>query len=533
MTRGGSGDANAKGGRWSYAIEILLYPLIGLVCTPLRLLQALWRSRVVLLNPRRFIHFVCPNALNVFFYRTRALDFHRFGRSGISPYQALGNCRIASQFFYTKLSLYAYEKWSAALLLLGMLAWVLGHAVYLDGFDDVQCWAVMGLLLGSTIFYCNAFILQNYNVLGWVFFPLFLERMIAEDPLGAGLWLVVIAFVSFTLCLIGILCLGVLFLLSFSWSWIFAAIPAGLKFSTHFLYLLRRDASAAGIAETARAVGAIRTKVQYKRTLGMINLAQLYSMGLYGVFIACFYWETGGVPALLWVGLVIGILNIELLRFADYQSVQLLVVSLAAAYTLQVGEAWLLLPLFIVANPIAISLIAPQRKGVISIVPKIEPVTLEGLIEQTDSFLAAVPKNGRVFQMFRDPCGDRNRLFDGFRMLIEPLHYCCSKREIHFMPTWGALTLLNYEGAPRLWGNSLEDARALAKQWQAGYVIVYTDGSDLDKNLLAANDLEICGSLDWNEFGEILEVLTPPDHTEGRWPTLWLLRVCGVDSVTN
>ena len=101
------------------------------------------------------------------------------------------------------------------------------------------------------------------------------------------------------------------------------------------------------------------------------------------------------------------------------------------------------------------------------------------------------------------------------------------------MPTWGALTLLNYEGAPRLWGNSLEDARALAKQWQAGYVIVYTDGSNLDKNLLAANDLEICGSLDWNEFGEILEVLSPPDHTGGRWPTLWLLRVCGMDSVAN
>ena len=156
-------------------VQLIGYPLITLIVTPFRLVQSLWNCRVLLSSRiSDYAHFNIHTGLNSLFYHTRALNLKRFGRSEKSPYLGLGDFNLARCFHYSLFSLYGYWKGGAALVLLCMLGWWGSIILFVEAsFSIIEC-VLLLLILISTNFYANTFRYQNYNAVGWLFFPLFI-----------------------------------------------------------------------------------------------------------------------------------------------------------------------------------------------------------------------------------------------------------------------------------------------------------------------------------------------------------------------
>ena len=120
---------------------------------------------------------------------------------------------------------------------------------------------------------------------------------------------------------------------------------------------------------------------------------------------------------------------------------------------------------------------------------------------------------------FDDPQNQYEKLFDGYRVLIQLPKYVSSFKKTHFMPDFWGVFELNYEGAPNIWGRSPTEVLDNVERWDAQYVIVYQeDEINLDLKWTDAG-FEVMTSFDWKKYEcQLNETLLP-------MPVWWLLKV--------
>jgi hypothetical protein len=138
-----------------------------------------------------------------------------------------------------------------------------------------------------------------------------------------------------------------------------------------------------------------------------------------------------------------------------------------------------------------------------------------------EKFLCPVSKGQRILMIFDDPKGVREKVFDGYRILLELPHYVAAKNEVHFMPDWWGLSELNYEGAPDFWGRDVASVLKNADYWQADFVIIYQEaGTELASKWQEVG-FEVKGRFSWSDYAEDLRGNNP---YPGLTPNWWLLR---------
>ena len=77
-------------------MRLLFYPVTQIIVTPIRLVQLLLNSLVLLRGQwGDYSGFVPQTAFNVIFYWTRALNIFKYGRKGRSPYIGWGDYPLA------------------------------------------------------------------------------------------------------------------------------------------------------------------------------------------------------------------------------------------------------------------------------------------------------------------------------------------------------------------------------------------------------------------------------------------------------
>jgi hypothetical protein len=488
-------------------VEALLYPVL----TPLYAAMAWGRSlpaaRALLTEPPgRYRGFHPQNALTSFFYATQWLNIARFGRQGISPLVGLGRYPLSRWFHLTLVSSCLYAHAGAACTLGGTLAWLALHGVWLGSASSGWTAVVLLTLASSATALAMAFTRQNYNILGWLWLPLALYAVHLELwPLAALIWLVA-SFTSVTVVAAALPLMLAHAMFTSQAAPVLCLVPALLKLCAHLALKSGTAGPAGSIGVMGRIIGVVSRGARYRRTSMRLRPFSAYFIILYATACAAITWDQG-LPALPLTALALFVINQLWVRFADEQSMILLFTSVLAAHVLAAPPspmAWL--ALLWAVNPMPVFLgLANFRVGrsLVRIEP-LRPFDHAPLEQAIEAMVAPVDAGSRILFAFEDPGGVYERVFDGYRVLLElPLHVC-ARRSVHLFPDWHAVAETNRIGAPDFWGRVPERVLQHARTFGAGYVCAYTRP---DENLAGAwADLGfvLVSRFDWAEWSDEL-----------------------------
>jgi len=501
---------------WLGWFRLALYPVTTLFTTPYRLIQTLWNCRVLAKGDfKQYNRFTLIGAINSLFYWALALNFSRLGRSGRSPYLSLGDYSLLLQFQNTLISLNAYWKSSNLTILVGMFGWWASHLLWLNEVPSSWVALVMGLTLICTSFYANTFSLQNYNALGWLFFPLALYGMLTGQwSLSLVGWLLA-SFTSYTVCFIGGILSLALSILNMSIFPALVFIPAGIKMLTHLYPSVKNNSLAESIQTVLKAIGFIKGNAKYIKNLKLSPRNAYYGILYFQFCVVSFL--IGSDTQLIWVGLGIFYLNAFHFRFADDQSINMMMLGLASAILMLNKEWWLLPSFWLLASP------TPLFAGfyclrVLDIVPKLAPFPIQTFLSGMEEFLKPVEKDNKIFMAFNHPKGDYAKIFDGYKSHVQLPYYIANKREFLIFPNALSVFEANYEGAPEFWGREVDEVLANVKKWDANYVIIYQEEETLldDKWLQAG--FRPLAEFDWENYSSYT------DEYDIEKPKWWLLQ---------
>ncbi len=490
------------------AAEAALYPLLTPCFVAVAWVRSLWCARILLDGQwDRCQGFHPQNALTSFFYKTQWLNFARYGRRGASPIVGLGNYPLSRWFHLSLLSSCLYANAGAVSTLAGTLAWVLLHLVWLDAAASSWVVGVAVVFLFSSTAFAMAFRRQNYNILGWMWLPLALYAVLtAQWALAALAWLaasmasITVIFAALPLMIAYALSVG-------RWEPLLALLPALLKLTLHLEPLLSGGSVHAALANMAKMIGLTSTGVRYKRRSMRLRPFSAYFIVIYAI--GCgMLWFDRSMPILPLAALVLFAVNQVLVRFADEQSVIVLFASVFAAHLMVSPPSVIgLVALSIVVNPMPVflGLCSFELDHTVVRTQTRRPFDHTRMQAALEKFFESVPAAARVFMAFDDPLGEYEKIFDGYRTLLDLPQFVAAGRGVHLFPDWYAVAETNYEGAPNCWGRAVESVLDNARRWQATHVIVYhNSGAELEAGWSMRGFTQLA-SFDWGEWDRELE----------------------------
>ncbi|HKJ67125.1 MAG TPA: hypothetical protein VKA68_04160 [bacterium] len=505
----------------------IFHPITFLVTNPIRLIQTLRNCRI-LASGRRwrdYPHFLARPALNSLFYWTRALNLYRYGRTGKSPYLGLGEYDLSRTFHYSLPSLYLYWNAGAVLLLAGISGWWMTHFMWLGVPGIKMNWLslIMFLVLISNSLYVNAFGKQNYNIAGWIFVPLIFYGWYTQHWILVALAALAASFGSMTVVFL-LTCLSLVY--SFYQGSLFpvlSMVPAGIKLFTHFWPLLLHGRMRQALSGVARAIGVAPKKAKYVRTeMVTFDIEQAYKLLLYAQFMCIYFLATNRIPVIFFTSFIIWLVNANFKRFADEQSPLMLLFS-AGTFTMitsDVQSVTLLVSFWLFITPL-FPFNKPLEGTHFLLLPVLKPFDVRPILTDLFEFLAPVPAKSRVLMAFDDPGNRYESVLDGYRRLLETVHYVATVNNIHFMPDWWGIFELNYEGAPDFWGRSVEEVQQNVKEWNAEYIIVYqTENEELDAKWERSGFI-VLSRFSWKKYDRGFLPIKPYNKRPPHW---WLLK---------
>ena len=220
---------------------------------------------------------------------------------------------------------------------------------------------------------------------------------------------------------------------------------------------------------------------------------------------------------LLATALALLAVNQLLLRFADLQSMLLLVLSCALASALAAGPyAWTAPALVLLAWP------PPGLLGVPTAAhacdpPALAPFPVRRVLDPLEELFAAVPEGSRVFMAYADPSGVYEHIFLGYRTIHEAGLYAAQCRGVTLLPDWPLVSALNRPGAPSPWGREPKRVLENMRRWDAGYLLWHepVDGP-ADHDPAAAGFREVA-RFSWKDLEHLWEVKRPYSGPTPLW----------------
>lgn len=487
-------------------IKLICYPFTLFLSTPIILLQALWNS-IVLFNGNwgDYSQFSARTGLGYLWYRTTAINIYTYGRNGITQLFGVKDYQLSKLFYYSLPSFYTYWITGPVSVLIGMFGWLGMHFIWLRHTEPIWALIVLGLVLISSTFYANTFFLQNYNAIGWVFFPLGLYGLLNNNwLLATGAW-VMAGFGSITALFIGGIISFVVSLLLRNISPLITLIPASLIILTRFIPIISGQKFKNTFYIIGKAIGVFKGNVKYKRkSAKYLSSKQVIYLILCIQFLIVISLVTHSFPVLFFTGIGIYIVNSLVARFADEQTMYITILSLATIEVIQTSDIRILISFWLLISPLPAILQIPSKKIYrFAHVPK--PFFIKPLVDDTKRFLSEVSKGDKIFMAFNNPHDIYERLFDGYRYLLELPFYVATQKGVGLLPNWFAVFEYNYQGAPEFWGRDVESVRKNLEYWKAEYVIIYQKPDDTLNKEWEKNGFKLLSTFNWNDYKEYLD----------------------------
>lgn len=510
------------GGRW-WLLRVVFSPLTVLITTPLRLIQSLANCGFLFNRSEwsNYSHFDSLTGVNSLYYWHHASNLREYGTRGYSPFVGTGNYSMANCCHYCRSSIYAFWKAGAVTVLVSMITWWLTHLVWWPGVSSIYGSVILLITFGSSLFYANLFGSQNYNALGWAAFPLILFASHTGNWALLAVGALAVSFGSLTVLAISAALVFAKALALWDIWPIVAVGPALLKGLLHLHPCSAHGNLARVTSAIAKLIGCCHVNVKYKRRSRTLELGDAYIVVLLAIVVVVSGCVAGELPAIATMALIIILANSSFLRFADHQTSQMLAMSIAVAECMRL-ESWLMfagvLPMMS-ALPVLVR--HATLKGPFDVFPVMRPFNVRPLLDRMHDFLADIPSGSRILMAYADPEGKYKRIYDGYRVLFEPIHYAAGTCGIAVIPDWAAIADYNYEGAPGFWGRTPEAVIRNLEQWNCDYAVTYTtDSQRLDESWEKCG-FEILSTLDWSDLGHLLENRIPTKAPPPKW---WLLR---------
>lgn len=393
-------------------LRIFAYPLTLLVTTPIQLIKTLWGCRILTEGKWEDYgpQFNPSYAINNLWYSSVAINFQRFGRSGISPQMGLGSYDLSMLYTFSLPSLYALDKMRCMVPLMGMLGWLGVHYIWNAAAGGLWSSLIIALTLISSYFYVNTFGRQNYHSLGWMFFPIGLFALHTQQWwLAAAAWIAV-SFGSTLAVIMAALLSSFLALWTLSPTPALAIIPAGIKLLLHFAPAWKRSGFRGALAPIIKIMGGLHHNVKYARrnngSILQLPLAELvYTTAIYVQFLVATWLITGIFSPLLFMGILIFIANSTILRLHDIQTMYMMMMSLGTM-TILANPLPELLPFFwLFISPIPYFVNMPDKERVLDVLPVCGPVHIKPVVEAMENFFTPVKPGERVIIAYDDPKG--------------------------------------------------------------------------------------------------------------------------------
>lgn len=515
-------------------VRLMIYPLILFMWGPIRLIITLWNARI-LANGRwsNYLSFGVQSSINQLFYKTQVINIDRFGRNGVSPYLSLGNYNLGYWWHLSSLGSYLYCAIGVMFPIICAIGWIITNSLWAINSEVTSIWLFAVLYVGliSSTFYANAFIVQNYNMFGWMIFPAALWSTLSEYfYLSIFIWLLA-SFGSITTIFVGTIICFLLSLINWDITILLIIVPAIIKVLSHLYWTTSKGDPCQqppglkkSILRVIKSIGISRIGARYKRTTQKkISKSVAYFGCIYAQYYVILVYFECELKALWLICCFIFFMNSFLMRFADNESITMVMFSVSTLITINEVNIILLLSYWIVISPLPRLLNDSVIDAPLDILPPLMPFNLAPLVDAVEEFLSPVQKDMNVLFAFEDPEGEYEKVFDGYRNLLEIPLYVASRREFLLLPSWWAVFENNYEGALDFWGRDTKNIIENITKFDISFVIAYTcDGVDLDDQFFELG-FEVISTLDWRNMSNSLNNETP--WTNIGTPKWWLLKV--------
>jgi len=486
--------------------ELALYPLTMLLSGLYRLGETLVSLRMLKKEKWEYLCFSIRSGLSYLFYDIQALNFEYFQRKDTSPYLGFGNYPMSRWFSYSKIAMITAKNWKPVLVPICMFLWLASHLIWMQSFSIGYVLLLLGLLLISSAFFHQTFTAQNYNVLGWVFFPLGMYGLLtgnliltAVGWLGAGAFsittLAVAVFFTVSCCIRD---QSALLLLSL--------LPGMLALLVQCILSLDIKNLRENIRNILQRIGASEKQNAYKRTSSKgLQTGIFYFLIFLIASLACFYFQTGTLPWQGLAALLVVLINTFLFRFADPQSIQMMLMTVGFSTTLENPNLLQGIFFWLLIAPPAFIFYGTQKMKDFVIMPERKLKSIAPILQGIEAFLAPANSGEKVLFAFDNPGGIYENLFDGYRWLLEVPAYIATKRKFLFLPTWWTVFEAIAQESPVFWGRSLDAVQRNAANLGMDYVIVYQEEDEELDNKWKTGGFRLLRTFSWKEHADLLD----------------------------
>ncbi|MBX9780061.1 MAG: hypothetical protein K2X26_06925 [Chitinophagaceae bacterium] len=499
--------------------EWLFHPFIVPIYAIRSWLASLWASRILFFGRWSSYHgFHAQNAINSLFYRTQWINIDRYGRNGESPIIGIGNYPIANWWHLSSIASYLYSYAGAFITLIGSLIMITSHFLWIQQVSLLWVIIIIVILTFSSSTIMATFHKQNYQILSWMWLPSIMYAINNEYLLLATFLIGCASIFGITvIVLLAPIVLGQSIITNNTYL-VVIMIPAILIKLLNFIPVIMNTGMKQSIGMIGKMVGFVYVDVKYKRKSMRFNRHHLYFLLLYSIVIICYIYAYNEIPFLILIAYSLFFINQLFIRFADDQSVILFFVLIVTFELITHRPNFIAsLGFLVIANPRPNYLEIGSKNQV----RKYKPFNVDPLLENMEIFLK-VPVYSKILFAFDDPQGEYEKIFDGYRIMLEAPLVVATKNKIHLFPDWWAVAQTNYNKSPNIWGRTRNDVISNMEYWKADFVIIYQDTkTELDKTW--EKEFQIISEFDWGEaypdflnWELIRSTLSPP-----KW---WLLK---------
>ena len=121
-----------------------------------------------------------------------------------------------------------------------------------------------------------------------------------------------------------------------------------------------------------------------------------------------------------------------------------------------------------------------------------------------------------------------DKIFDGYRIILEPALFVAAQRKIHLFPDWYAIAETNYKGSQEFWGRSKKNVIENMSIWNASHAIIYTKNDEIISDEWLET-FKVISEFDWGKFDMVFE--DAPPWGKKPTPKWWLLEKKGKASL--
>jgi hypothetical protein len=412
------------------------------------------------------------NAYNNLFYYIQDFNIQKFGRYGKSNLLSDTNYSLKNLFHITPFSLRMQSSFGTTFIMFfAMCFWLISWIILYQ--DNSNLWLILGVVFFSTIFFATFVEIQNYNILGWMLYPIFLINIINDNYLILTIILFLISLSSFTAFFISSILLLSSFFYTFDYYLLLVLIPGGVIRTVPVVISIKEGA----LNKIFGGIGGY-DKVKYcRKQAKKLNISKAYILILFIQFLFFYNLQNQFSIITLWLIVIVClfIVNELIMRFADNQTFYLAYLSVSVASLLNVDFNLLIFISFVFSiYPIYGLIPNASAKDRSFISPGIRaPYNSKATIEGLSSLFSSVPKKSKLIMAYKNPQGQYNNIFNGYRVFNEPIHFSATINNMAFFPNWYTVFDNNKENdSVDFWIDNCDDAIKYMSKNNIYYIVI-------------------------------------------------------------